>query len=247
MVVNGAASSPSLLTGARHQVATLAANPPRRLCALSISDHGTGIPTTVLGKVFEPFSPQGIGKGTASGCHRYGIVKQSGVFIFAVRRSGRARSYIIARPPRRGGSAPAPLAKVKRRKRLGDTGTICWSDERWSHRRRARLARGPKGDDREQWQERWRLEECGDEVPCSYRTVMPVNGRPDDGPQAASRTPTCRSGHVGRPGASGSRSTSPTSPSCPSRSACSNWPRRCSACWGALNNSFLCRNGCYSA
>lgn len=53
--------------------------------ALIMSDNGTGIPPEILGKIFEPFfTTKELGKGTGLGLSTvYGIIKQSGGYIFA--------------------------------------------------------------------------------------------------------------------------------------------------------------------
>ena len=84
------------------QVAELGSDilPVADYAALSIADTGTGIATSVLGKVFEPFfTTKEVGKGTGLGLSTvYGIVKQSGGFIFADSKVGEGTRFTIYLP-----------------------------------------------------------------------------------------------------------------------------------------------------
>jgi two-component system, cell cycle sensor histidine kinase and response regulator CckA len=64
---------------------------------LEVVDTGTGIPPDIIDKIFEPFfTTKEIGKGTGLGLSTvYGIVKQTGGFIFAESQPGQTRFRIF--------------------------------------------------------------------------------------------------------------------------------------------------------
>lgn len=92
--------------------------PAGRYVRVSVGDTGCGIPPDRLSKVFEPFfTTKRQGEGTGLGLSTvYGIVKQSGGFIFADSRLGEGSSFHIYLPATRAlpaqararAAAPAP-------------------------------------------------------------------------------------------------------------------------------------------
>jgi two-component system cell cycle sensor histidine kinase/response regulator CckA len=96
--------------------------------ALSVTDTGCGIPTSVLGKVFEPFfTTKEVGKGTGLGLSTvYGIVKQSGGFIFADSKVGEGTRFVIYLPVHRDEASAAKPPRVAKPKEheLWGTGTV---------------------------------------------------------------------------------------------------------------------------
>ncbi|HVF84113.1 MAG TPA: response regulator [Sphingomicrobium sp.] len=114
-----------------HQVAELGSEilPIADYSALSVSDTGCGIPANVLGKIFEPFfTTKEVGKGTGLGLSTvYGIVKQSGGYIFADSTVGQGTSFVIYLPVHREEKEKGRTAKVappKKAEELWGTGTV---------------------------------------------------------------------------------------------------------------------------
>ena len=70
---------------------------------IDISDTGTGIPAEIVDKIFEPFfSTKEVGKGTGLGLSTvYGIVKQTGGFVYVDSTPGEGTSFRIFLPRHR--------------------------------------------------------------------------------------------------------------------------------------------------
>jgi len=74
--------------------------PAAEYVAIEVSDTGTGIPADIVDKIFEPFfSTKEVGKGTGLGLSTvYGIVKQTGGFIYVDSAENRGTSFKIFLP-----------------------------------------------------------------------------------------------------------------------------------------------------
>lgn len=96
--------------------------------ALSVSDTGTGIAPDLLPKIFEPFfTTKEVGKGTGLGLSTvYGIVKQSGGFIFADSAMGEGTSFVIYLPVHvaEAGDMVEPARARQKPSELWGSGTI---------------------------------------------------------------------------------------------------------------------------
>jgi len=112
------------------QVAELGSDilPVADYSALSVADTGTGIPPSILGKIFEPFfTTKEVGKGTGLGLSTvYGIVKQSGGFIFADSKVDEGTRFVIYLPVHREEASAAKTRKSEKTKKdeLWGTGTV---------------------------------------------------------------------------------------------------------------------------
>ncbi|WP_417609760.1 response regulator [Parasphingorhabdus sp.] len=101
--------------------------------ALFFTDSGNGIPPRFIGKIFEPFfTTKAVGKGTGLGLSTvYGIIKQSGGYIFADSKPGEGTTFSIYFPVHRPTAEDTELAtldsppvKATAKKELWGTGHV---------------------------------------------------------------------------------------------------------------------------
>ena len=91
---------------------------------IEVADSGHGIPEGKLNKIFEPFfTTKQVGEGTGLGLSTaYGIIKQTGGFIFADSPPGQGATFTIYLPAYDKVEAPAPAPEPEARRSRDLTG-----------------------------------------------------------------------------------------------------------------------------
>ena len=89
---------------------------PSPYVLVEISDNGTGIPPDVLPKIFEPFfTTKEVGKGTGLGLSTvYGIIKQTGGYVFCDSTVGQGTSFRILLPSHQAEPEAEPVKKPQK-------------------------------------------------------------------------------------------------------------------------------------
>ncbi len=105
--------------------------PPGQYVLIEVADTGAGIPKEIIGNIFEPFfSTKEVGAGTGLGLSTvYGIVRQTGGFIFVDSAPGEGAVFTIYLPASaehsiRAETPPALSARAVAEPDLGGGGTV---------------------------------------------------------------------------------------------------------------------------
>jgi two-component system cell cycle sensor histidine kinase/response regulator CckA len=124
---------------------------PGEYVLIEVSDSGTGMSETVKEKIFEPFfSTKEIGRGTGLGLSTvYGIVKQTGGYIFAESEEGKGTTMRVYLPRYIETAGEVEQARIERRpekpKDLTGRGTVLLVEDEDAVRSFAARALGQRG------------------------------------------------------------------------------------------------------
>ena len=115
---------------------------------IEVRDTGTGIESAVQEKIFEPFfTTKGVGEGTGLGLATvYGIIKQSGGYVFCRSELGKGTSFLLYLPAYKESEADlAPVVEKEEVRDLTGRGTILLVEDEDSVRLFAERALVSKG------------------------------------------------------------------------------------------------------
>jgi len=119
---------------------------PGRYVMLAVSDTGTGMSPETVGHIFEPFyTTKESGRGTGLGLSTvYGIVKQSGGYVWVYSEVGRGSSFKVYLPRVEEGAEVLPAVKAARGEQKGSE-TILLVEDQPQVRELARMTLSEKG------------------------------------------------------------------------------------------------------
>ena len=108
--------------------------PPGEYVELAVTDTGFGMDAETLAHVFEPFfTTKEVGKGTGLGLSSvYGVVKQSGGWIWGRSEPGEGATFLIYFPP--AGAAPGSAGPAEREEAAHARATVLVAEDEASVR-----------------------------------------------------------------------------------------------------------------